>query len=86
MLIITPECTPESHKPYIMHDLLNVYSDHTTFKLQRTRIQDMQFVVYISDIPVTLKQGQDHKTYNDNVDSKQGYNHAQFESSCFNGI
>ena len=56
------------------------------FKLQRTRIQNMQFAVYISDTPVTLKQSQGHQTYNDNVDPKQGYNHAKFERSCFNGV
>ena len=46
----------------------------------------MQFAVYISDIPMTLKQSQGHQTYNDNVDPKQGYNHARFEISCFNGF
>ena len=46
----------------------------------------MQFAVYISDIPVTLKQGQGHQTHDDNVDSKQIYNHAKFERSCFNGV
>ena len=34
--------------------------------------------VYVSNIPVTLKQGQDHEAYNDNVDPKQGYYHAKF--------
>ena len=29
-------------------------------------------MVYISDTPVTLKQGQGHQTYTDNVDPKQG--------------
>ena len=46
----------------------------------------MQFADYISDTPVTLKQSQDHPTQNDNVDPKQGYNHAQFERSCLNGV
>ena len=46
----------------------------------------MQFVVYIFDTPVTLKQGQGHETYNDNVDPKQGYNHGKSERSFFNGI
>ena len=41
---------------------------------------------YISDTPVTLKQSQGHKTYNDNVDPKQGYNYAKLERSCFNGV
>ena len=48
------------------------------FKLLKTRIQNMKFAVIISDTPVTLKQSQGHQTYNDNVDSKQGYNHAKF--------
>ena len=50
--------------------------------LQRTRIQNMQFAVYISDISVTLKQSHGHQTYNDNVDPKQGYNRAKFERSA----
>ena len=44
----------------------------------------MQFTAYISDTPVTLKQG--HQTYTDNLDPKQDYNHAKFERSCLNGI
>ena len=39
----------------------NVCGNHTTFKLQKTRIQNTQFAVYISDTPVTLKQGQGHQ-------------------------
>ena len=50
-------------------------------KLQRTRTPNTQFAVYISDTSETLKQ-----TYNDNVGSKQGYNHAKSERSCFNGV
>ena len=46
----------------------------------------MQFAVYISDKPVTLKQNQGQQTQNNNADPKQGYNHAQFESSCFHGV
>ena len=46
----------------------------------------MSFAVNISDTPVTLKQSQDHQIYNNNVDPKQGHNHAKFERSCFNGI
>ena len=56
------------------------------FKLQRTRIQNMQSVVFISDIPVTLKQSQGHQSYNDNVDPNQGYYHAKFERSRLNGV
>ena len=50
-------------------------------KLQRTRIQNAQFA--ISDKPVTLEQSRGHQTYNDNVDSKLGYNHEMFERSLF---
>ena len=46
----------------------------------------MQLAVYNSDAPVILKHSQSHQTYNDNVDPKQGYNHAKFEKSCFNGV
>ena len=46
----------------------------------------MQFAVYISDTPVTLKQSQGHQAWNENVDLKQGYNHAKFERSCFNSV
>ena len=49
------------------------------FTLQRTRIQNMQFAVYISDTTVILKQSQGHQTYNDNVGPEQGYNHAKFQ-------
>ena len=40
---------------------LIICGNHSTLQLQRTRIQDMQFAVYISDTPVTLKQSQDHQ-------------------------
>ena len=46
----------------------------------------MQFAVSISDIPVTLNQGQGHHTCNDSVDPTQGYSHAKFDRSCFNGV
>ena len=51
-----------------MHDLLNVCSNDTMFKLQRARIHNTQFTVHISDTTVTLKQSQGHQTENDNVD------------------
>ena len=70
----------------MVHNIVNVCSNHTMFKLQRTRFQNKQFADYISYIPVTLKQSQDHQTYNLNVDPKQGYNHAKFERSCFDGV
>ena len=40
-----------------------------------------QIVVYDSDTPVTLKQDQGHQTLSDNVNPKEGYNHAKFERS-----
>ena len=36
-----------------------------------------QSAAYGSDTPVTLKQGQGHKTSNELVDPKQGYNNAK---------
>ena len=69
-----------------MHNLFNVCGNHTTFKLKRTRIQTTKVAVYISNTPVIFKQSQGHQTYNDNVDPQQGYNHAKFERSCFNGV
>ena len=35
---------------------------------------------------MTSKQGQGHQIFNDNVDPKQGYRHAKFESSCLNDV
>ena len=69
-----------------VHISFNVRSNHTTFKLQRTRIPYTQFAVYISDTPVTFKQSQGHQTYNDNVNPKQGYNHAKFERTCSRSV
>ena len=51
-----------------------------------TRIQNTHFALYISDKRVTLKQSQCYQTYSDNVNPKQGYNHAKFERCCFDGI
>ena len=61
-----------SHTNQITHNLFNVCSNHTMFKLQRPRIQHTQLAVYTSDTPVTLKHGQGHQPKNDNVDPKQG--------------
>ena len=33
--------------------------------------------------PEAFKQSQGHQTYNENVDPKQGYNHAKFERYTF---
>ena len=46
----------------------------------------MKSAVYIFDKPATLKQNQGHQTQNDNVDPKEGYNHAKFERLCINGV
>ena len=64
---------------HVVHDLPDVLSNHTTFKVQWTRIYKAQFAVYISDTPVILKQSQGHQTYNEDADPEQGYNHAEFE-------
>ena len=71
--------TNYSHTNHIVRNIFNVCNNHTMFKVQRTRIQNLPFAVYISDTHVTLKQGQDHQTYNDNVNPKQGYNHAKIQ-------
>ena len=63
-----------------------VCNKHSTFKLQRTRIQMTQFAIYISDITLAFFQGQSHRTYHYNVDPKQGYNHAKFERSYITGV
>ena len=31
------------------------------------------------DVPVTLKQGQGHQTWNELLDPKQGHNYVKFE-------
>ena len=64
-------------------NLFNVCSNHTMFKLQKTRISSTPFAVYISDTSVILKQCQGHQTWNDNVDPKQGYNQTKFQRFCF---
>ena len=54
------------------------------FKLWKTRIRNMRFAVHSFDTPAALKQWLSN--LNDSVDPKQGYNHAKFERSCFNGL
>ena len=76
----------QSHTNHIVDNLFNVCSNHTMFKLLKTRIQNMKFAVIISDTPVTLKQSQGHQTYNENVDPEQAYNHAKFERSRCNSV
>ena len=68
--MLFPLNTHESHKSYCAYSF-NVCSNHTTFKLQRTRIQNKQFAVYYSEMSVTLNQSQGHLTYNNNVDPTQ---------------
>ena len=68
----------------MVHNIVNVCSNHTMFKLQKRGIPNTQFAVYISDISVTLKQSEGHQTYNGNVNQKQGYKYAKFKRSCFN--
>ena len=48
--------THQSDTNQVEHILFNVCSNHTMFKLHGTKIQNMQFAVYISDTTVTLKQ------------------------------
>ena len=53
------------------------------YKAQESKTINLQF---ISDTPVTLNQSQGQQTYHDNVKTEEGYNHAKFERSCFNGV
>ena len=80
MLIISPEYTPVTQIILCIFFFLNVCSNHTKFKLQRTKIQNVQFALYISDAPVTFKQRQGHHPWNNNVDSKQGNNDAKLKA------
>ena len=45
----------------------------------------MQFAVYISDTPVTLKKSRS-SNQNGHVNPKEGYNHAKYKESCHNSI
>ena len=54
--------------------------------LQRTRIQNMQIAIDISDTPVTLKQSQGHQTCNEYVDLEHDYEYANFERSRFYSV
>ena len=65
-----------------MHNLLNACSNNTTFKLQRTKIQNTRFPVYISDTHVTLKHSQGRQPKMAVIDPKQGYNQSKFERWC----
>ena len=48
--------------------------------------EKIQFAVYISDTPVTLKEGEGDQTWYESVDHKQDYNHAQFERPPLNSV
>ena len=69
-----------------MHNLFNACKNKQRLNHRRQEPKHIEFTVYIFETPVTLKQSQGHQTYIDNVDSKQGYNHAKFERSCINGV
>ena len=38
-----------------------------------------QFVVHVSDTPLTFTPGHGHQTWYELADPKQGYNHAKYE-------
>ena len=84
MLIVSFEYKPVIHIILCIFFLMYVATIQH-LKVQRTRIKNTQFAVYISDTSVTLKQSEGHQTYNCNVDLKLGYNNAKFERSRFNG-
>ena len=54
--ILSPLNTTLSHINCSVHNLFNVCSNHTALKPQRTKVQNMQFAVCISDTPVTLTE------------------------------
>ena len=62
------------------------YADRTTDGQTDGRTDKVIPCSLTSDTPVTLKQAQGHKIYHENGDPKQGYNHAKFETWCFNGV
>ena len=79
--------THHSHTYHNVHNLFNICSNHSPLKLQRTRIQNMQFAVCISDTHVTLKQNKVIKPrMTIQTGPKHGNNHAKFERLCFNGV
>ena len=61
MLIISLEYSPVMQIVLCIH-FFHVCSNHTMFNLLRTKIQNTQFAVYISETCVTLKQSQGHQT------------------------
>ena len=85
MLIVSLEYTPESRRSYCAESY-SVYDNHTTLKLKRVRIRNMQFAVYMSGTPVTVKENQGHQRQNGNVDPDKCYNHAQFERPCLDDV
>ena len=53
---------------------------HLNYRGQESKTHNLQF---ISDTPVTLKQGQGYQTETENVDLKKGYNLAKFKDLAF---
>ena len=73
----------------VTKNILCQCKNHTTFKLQWTRIwkkKQKQFAVNDSDTPMTLKLGQGHQTWPELVDPKQGYNNAQLKKLLLNSV
>ena len=68
----------------ILCTILSTYVATIQSLIYRQQEPKTHIAIYISDTPVTLKQGQGHQTLNDNADPKQYYKHATFERSCFN--
>ena len=61
---------------------------HLNYSRQESKqaSKNTQFALDISDTPVTLKQSQGNKTYNENVYPEQVNKHAKSERSRFNSV
>ena len=79
---LSPLNTHPSHTNYTVHNLFNVYSNNTTFKVQR--IRNARFAVYVCQIPLTLKQSQGHQPKISMWTPSKV--HVKFQRSCFNGV
>ena len=72
---------------------LNIHQTRTKHIVQYSRISQpykdrlnksteiAQFVVFVSDTPLTLKHGQGYQTWCESLDLKRGCNQAKFERS-----
>ena len=74
-----------SHTKYTVPDLFMYIRTIQRLNYNRQKSRK-QVAVYESDIPMTLKQGQGHKTWYELVDAKHSYNDAKFEKPRLNSV